>query len=168
MDYTVFTNNPILGGHFKQHPEMSGPDSKLEVKFLAIPAMDVLIAARGAVRQGAALISDPQVGIRLSQARPQRPPQGMRPSPVGFVDKKISPFSPSFNSGKPVAFNPYVSVAVTVPQESMDFQSIKKIEEAISLYRKNAKMRIIAHSDEAIQQFQEADMQVIMAVLAAL
>ena len=129
--YTIFTNNPIPQSHFAERMDC-------EVKWQSSPAMEVLVTARAAIRQGASLVSDPLAGVR-----------------------SLSPNSP------PKAFNPYVSIIVTKPQEAVDFQSVKRIDEALAVYRKNAKLRFYPHSDEAIQTFQELDMTLLVAAMPA-
>ena len=107
-----------------------------EVKWQSSPAMEVLVAARAAIRQGASLVSDPLSGVRS---------QGPNSTPK--------------------AFNPYVSIVVTQPLESVDFQSVKRIDEALAVYRKNAKLRFYPHSDDAILTFQELDMKLLIAAV---
>ena len=151
MGYTIFSNNPLLAEYAKNH----GQD--YEIILLTTPAMEVLVAAKTALRQGAVLVSDPLVGVRM---RPTRPGPRIKDT-GGFVDKPLE-------TGRPVAFNPYVSVVATSTKYAVDFQSVKRIEEALSLYRKNARMRIIAHNDDAIASFQMADMEMLVSVLEAL
>ena len=94
------------------------------------------MAARAAIRQGASLISDPLAGVR--SPGPKSPPK---------------------------AFNPYVSIVVSQPLEAVDFQSVKRIDEALAVYRKNAKLRFYPHSDDAILAFQELDMNMLVAAV---
>jgi len=145
MSYTIITNNPLVQRFLAGDSDAINPNIKVEVKFQGSPAMDILTATRVAIRQGASLTSDPQVGVRTALTRP---------SAVG-------------GPAKPIAFNPYVSVIVA-EQGTVDFGSLKKIDEALELYRKNARLRFLAHSDEAVAQFQTADMDMLVAVLAAL
>ncbi|MCL2527696.1 MAG: hypothetical protein FWE42_04675 [Defluviitaleaceae bacterium] len=150
MGYTIFSNNPLLAEYAKNH----GQD--YEIKLLTTPAMEVLVVVKAALRQGAVLVSNPLAGVRM---RPIRP--GPRSKGGGFVDKPLE-------TGRPVAFNPYVSVVTTSTKNAVDFQSVRRIEEALALYRNNARMRIIAHNDESIASFQMADMEMLVSVLEAL
>ena len=156
MTYTIFTNNPVLAEFIKQQPEMESH----EVKLMSTPAMDVLLAVKSAIRQGAATVSNPMAGVRMTPPRLVKPQSREKPAgPIG-IEKPAT--------GKPVAVNPYVSIAVTTKQEAVDFKSIKAVDEAIELYRKNARLRFIGHSDEAIKSFQIADMEMLASVLSAL
>ena len=134
MGYVIITNNPMVSNYFTSHPH-----PKIQVKLQSSPAMEVLVAARATIRQGAALISNPLAGVRMRRAEPT-----------------------------PEAFNPYVSMVVTAPGGAVDFQSIKRIDEAIAIYRKNARLRFLPHSDEAVMKFQEVDMSLLVSTLASL
>jgi len=153
MSHKIFTNNSVLADYIKQQPEMTG----YELVWMSAPAMEVLVAVRAAVRQGAVLVSNPLSGVRMSQSRADKKTQG--PKRGGFTDKPLS------FGGRPVAFNPYVSVLVTPPQDSVDFQSVKRIDEAVAVYKKNAGLRFSGRSDESIKQFQITDMDALMSVL---
>ena len=135
----IFTNNPIAVTHFKQ----TGAD--YDVRWMATPAMEVLAAARTAIHQGSVLCSNPMSGVQTRVSR--------------LADKKAD---------QPIAINPYISLAVTPPQDAVDFGSVKRINEALSIYRKNARLRFFAHNDDAVMMFQMADMDVLLSVLAAL
>jgi len=147
MSYRIFTNNPLLEEHLKKLPEMEH-----EIVWMHNPASDVLIAVRAAVRAGAALASNPMSGVRNTQGRQL---------------KRNSPSVLSIAS-KPVAHNPYVSVLVTPPKDSMDFNSIKQIEEALAVYKKNAGLRFMAHRDESVVQFQQQDMACLLEALSGI
>jgi len=164
MSYSIFTNNPTLASYMQSQPRMAD----YEVKLLGSPAMEVLVTVKTAVRQGGTLISDPLIGVRM---RPTRPGShsGFRPN-LAFMDRSVDGSADKSLSltGTPVAFNPYVSVVVEFKSEALDFQSVKRIEEALALYRNNAKMRITGHSDNLIGEFQALDMWMIVSILDAL
>ena len=152
MKHMIFTNNPILVEYLKGQPDEAFDVNDFEIKWVGAPAMDVLTAVRAAIHQGAALVSSPLAGVRMNPPRRTDSRTGHRILP------------PS----KPVAFNPYLSVAVSAQQESVDFQSVKRIDEALSVYRKNARLRFIAHNDDAVNQFQMADMNMLLSFLSSL
>ena len=129
MSCVIYTNNPQALQHFEKR-------SDCQVKWQGSSAMEVLETAKAAIKKGAALISDPLVGVRI-------------PTP----------------GAKPQAFNPYVSIVVTPPGESLDFQSVRRIDEALAVYRKNAKLRFYPHSDDAINMFQAIDMDMLAAAV---
>ncbi|MCL2361339.1 MAG: hypothetical protein FWC73_05960 [Defluviitaleaceae bacterium] len=147
MSYRIFTNNPLLDEHLKKLD-----DFKHEIVWMRHPASDVLVAVRTAVRKGAALASNLMSGVRSTQNK-----QLKRSTPPGFGLVQ-----------KPVAHNPYISVLVTPAKDAMDFQSIKQIEEALTIYRKNAGLRFMAHRDESVLQFQQADMDCLLEALAGI
>jgi hypothetical protein len=52
--------------------------------------------------------------------------------------------------------------------DTVDFHSLKRLDEALSLYKKNAKLRFIAHSDDSIQHFQAVDLKIMLHTLSLL
>ena len=153
--YMIFTNNPAVVEQLKAQP-----DGRYDIKWIGSPAMDVLVAARAAVHQGGTLVSNPLTGVRMNNNPFQ--PQNLRArnekQTIGNISK----------SDKPIAFNPYVSVLVASPQGAVDFQSVKRIDEALAVYRKNARMRFIAHSDDMVKRYQGMDVEHLLSVLTAL
>jgi len=150
MNNRIFTNNPLVAEYISAQPKSA------ELIFMGIPASELLVAVRTAVREGAVLVSNPLSGVRMDQTRAEKKPL----APKRFGDKTI-PFG-----GKPVAFNPYVSVLVTSAREAVDFLSVKRIEEALTVYKKNAGLRFSGRSDESVKQFQMADMDAMVVTLA--
>ena len=103
------------------------------VKWVSAPAIDVLIAARTNIRKGATLISDAQTGIHIPSKNPATAAHHV--------------------------INPYLTVIITEMNDTIDFKSIKQIDNALSIYKKNAKTRFISHKDEALQHFQVNDLK---------
>ena len=68
---------------------------------------------------------------------------------------------------KITAINPFISVLVSWPLDTVDFSSMKQIDEAIHLYKKNTRLRFLAHSDQAMANFVAADLQAMVAQLAS-
>jgi len=124
----IFTNNPTAREYLSAQPGTEDFD----VNWFGSPAMEVLVAARAAIRQGAGLVSNPMAGA----------------------------------SKKPV--NPYISVVTTLQQDAVDFTSVKRINEAISVYKNNGKLRFFAHHDDTVKRFQDMDMEMLAALLSAL
>jgi hypothetical protein len=143
--YTVLTNNNVVAEFFKQKKELG-----CAVKWVSAPAMDVLTAARAAVRQGAVLVSNPMAGVNMPAVR--APDNARRLSTVP----------------RPAIFNPYLTLLVTGTGETVDFQSLKGLNEALALYKKNARLRFIAHDDNAIQHFQMVDFQIALKTVSEL
>ena len=115
--------------------------------------MDVLNAARVLIRRGAVLSSNPLVGVNVptKQAAPRN------------VRTNLLPTKPST-----AIFNPYLTVITSAPGEALDFQSLKKVDEAIALYTKNAKLRFVAHNDDAIAHFQMIDVRSMLQALSVI
>jgi len=143
--HTVFTNNNAVADFFKQNK-----DFDCTVKWVAAPAMDVLGAARILIRQGALLASNPLVGVNL-------PMKQAVPRNTLLPGKQSS-----------AIFNPYLTVITSAPGEAVDFQSLKKVDEAIGVYKKNAKLRFVAHNDDAIAHFQMVDVRSMLQALSAI
>jgi hypothetical protein len=141
--YTIYTNNNVVAEFF-------GPKKELNctIKWVAAPAIDVLTAARVLIRQGAVLMSNPLVGISSPPTSPTR------------VRSLISP-------SKQVIVNPYLSVLTSEPFDTVNFHSIKGIDSALTAYKKNAKLRFIAHNDDAVKHFQLIDLRSIVQTLSA-
>jgi hypothetical protein len=144
--YTAFTNNNVVAEFFKEKPEIG-----CTVKWVSAPAMEVLTAARVAIRQGALLVSNPLVGINLPVV--QAHGKGVR---------ALSPAS------KSAVVNPYLTLLTTEPDSTVDFRSLKRVDEALTLYKKNARLRFVAHSDEAVQHFQMIDLKCMLMALSEL
>jgi hypothetical protein len=149
--FTIFTNNSYVAEYFSEK------ELPFEVKWVAAPAMEVLAAAKSAAHLGAVVLSNPMSGVRTSQ-----PLFG----PSGF-DK---PMSPGRSSAPPKirSINPYLSVLAAPSRGMVDFVSVKNIDEALNLYKKNARLRFVAHNDDTIKAFQATDLEVLLATITAL
>jgi len=146
-NYTIFTNNSIVAEFLEQK------GLPIEVKWVAAPAIEVLSAAKSVARQGCVVISNPLAGVRNAA-----PPMFSAP---------ITPPSPG-RTGKIASINPYLSVLVSPKLDTVDFNSVKRVDEAMTVYKKNARLRFLSHTDEAIKLFQTADLEIIVATLAHL
>ena len=109
---------------------------------MSASAVEVLVAAKTAAREGAVLLSNPLCGMRT--ARP-------------FVVSDSLPSVPKITS-----INPYLSMLMNFHGDTVDFESIRSISEAIALYKKNARLRLMAHNDNTLQEFQVIDLHMIM------
>jgi len=136
--YTVYTNNNAVAEFFKQKPELG-----CTVKWVSAPAMEVLTAVRANIRKGAVLVSNALIGINL----PAVQGKSLRATPKQGV------------------VNPYLTVLTTATGDTVDFTSVKRIDEALSLYKSNAKLRFISHSDETVQHFQMYDLKCMLQML---
>ena len=115
------------------------PSQNCKLIWLEAPAVEVLTTVKALIHQGAALGSDPLSGVQVV-------------------------------SSNKVASNPYISVLVTSTSkaETVDFNSVKSIDEALTVYRKNAKLRFFPHNDEAVRKFQITDMEMLLYSLSSL
>jgi hypothetical protein len=151
-NYTIFTNNSIVAEFFEEK------NFPVEIKWVAAPAMDVLAAAKSAAHLGAVILSNPMAGVRTTQ--PLFGPSSFeKPPSVG--GRSLTP--PKIRS-----INPYLSVLAAPPQGMVDFVSVKNIDEALTLYKKNARLRFVAHNDDTIKAFQAVDLEVLISTMAAL
>jgi hypothetical protein len=149
---TVFTNNAVVADYIENR------SIPIEIKWVAAPAIEVLSAAKSAASLGAVLLSNPMSGVRTNQ--PLFGPTGFEPPPS--VARK------SANSTQIRSINPYLSVLTTPAQGTVDFLSVKNIDEALNLYKKNARLRFQGHSDETIKTFQTSDLEALVATFMAL
>jgi len=149
----VFTNNSIVAEFFEERD--GGP---IEVKWVSAPAIDVLAAAKTAAHQGAIILSNPMQGVRTTQ--PLFGPSSFDRPPASGSGSRSAPSVRSIN--------PYLSVLAAPATGMVDFVSVKNIDEALTLYKKNARLRFIAHGDDMIKAFQAADMEMLLATMTAL
>ncbi|MCL1883660.1 MAG: hypothetical protein FWF81_07920 [Defluviitaleaceae bacterium] len=148
-NYTVFTNNSIVAEFLAQK------GLPVEVKWVAAPALEVLAAAKSAAHLGAVVLSNPMSGVRTSQ--PLFGPSSFeKPPAVGATPPKIR------------SINPYLSVLAGPSRGTVDFVSVKNIDEALTLYKKNARLRFIAHNEDTIKAFQAVDLEALLHTMAAL
>jgi len=148
--YTIFTNNNAVADFFKQHTEL-----QCTVKWVTAPAMEVLTAARVAIRQGAVLLSNPMAGVNI-------PPTAVG----GGKNQKINPFIQQ--KSRPTVINPYLTILATPPGDTVDFQSVKRVDDALNIYKQNARLRFMAHDDDSIQHFQLVDLDFMLRTLSGL
>ncbi|MCL2578201.1 MAG: hypothetical protein FWE27_09170 [Defluviitaleaceae bacterium] len=149
-NYTIFTNNSIVAEYFSDK-------APTEVKWIASPAIDVLSAAKSAAHLGAVILSNPMSGVQSSQHL--FGPSGFERPPV--LGRSSSP--PKIRS-----INPYLSILASPSLGTVDFISVKNIDEALTLYKKNARLRFAAHNDETIKKFQAADLETLLTTITAL
>ncbi|MCL2355815.1 MAG: hypothetical protein FWC70_01490 [Defluviitaleaceae bacterium] len=145
--FTIYTNNSVVADFFGEKV------AQYELKWVAAPAISVLEAVKGATRHGAIIKSDIMSGTREPQQL------------FGSSFERIQ----TPDSRAPIrSINPYLSVITESGSGLVDFDSVKNIDEALRLYKKNAKLRFAAHNDDAIRRFQTDDMDVILVTLGAL
>ena len=147
--YMVFTNNSVVVDFISQ--------KKLDIqsKWVAASAMDVLIAAKAVLPQGAVLVSDPLVGVR--NYHPLFAPSSVQSSLRSPAPTRVN------------TVNPYLTVMMKIsPEGTLDFITAKRLDEAIGIYKKNARLRFLSHSDDAIKEFQAVDLEMLLMVLTTL
>ena len=136
---TVFTNNGMVIEYLEQKDR--GP----AIKWITATVTEVLEAARAAVGKGSVLLSSP-------------------PS-SRFSSSFVIPFGNKPDRGGVSAENPYLSLLVGPPGQAMDFESARKIEEALKLHKRDGALRFLAYSDEEIFKFQTEDLETFLATL---
>ncbi|MDR0272132.1 MAG: hypothetical protein LBI27_02290 [Clostridiales bacterium] len=148
--YTVYTNNSIVAEFFEQK------NFAIEVKWISAPAIEVLSAAKTAAHLGAVILSNPMSGVKTST--PLFGPSGFERTPAlsGGGRPKIR------------SINPYLSVLAGESRDTVDFDSVRNIDEALTLYKQNARLRFIAHSDDTIKAYQATDLEVLISTITAL
>ena len=151
--YTIFTNNSVVAEYFNETP------FPIEVKWIAAPAIEVLSAAKSAAHLGAVILSNPMSGVRTSQPL-FGPASFEKPPPSGGGGRSSPP--------KIRSINPYLTVLAGESRGTVDFVSVKNIDEALTLYKKNARLRFAAHNDDTIKKFQAADLEILLATITAL
>ncbi|MCL2225944.1 MAG: hypothetical protein FWB96_13330 [Defluviitaleaceae bacterium] len=149
-DYTVYTNNSVVAEYFAEK------ELPIEVKWVAAPAMEVLSAAKSAAHLGAVILSNPMSGVRTSQPL-------FGPASFERPNSRASSAPPKIRS-----INPYLSVLAGPSRGTVDFVSVKNIDEALTLYKKNARLRFVGHNDDTIKAFQSLDLETLLATITAI
>jgi hypothetical protein len=144
---SVITNNKMVA-EFYSHAK-----DKLEVRFVGAPGLEILATAKAQANGGFVLLSNPLSGVK-------------RTSPL--FSPKTTPVPKTAPKQKIVQLNPYLSLLMMGPGEMIDFRTVREVEEAIQLYKKNARLRHVAHSDESVRAFMQADLEVIREAMAKL
>jgi hypothetical protein len=152
-EYTIFTNNSVVAEYFNEK------NLPVEVKWVAAPAMDVLAAAKSAAHLGAVVLSNPMSGVRTAQ-----PLFGA----ASFERPQSAPARTPSSPPKIRSINPYLSVLAGPSRGTVDFVSVKNIDEALTLYKKNARLRFVAHNDDTIKAFQANDLEIMLATITTL
>jgi len=147
---TIFTNNSIVVEVLEQY------NFPIEIKWVSAPAMEVITTAKNAVSNGALVLSNPMSGVRTqSQFNPFQKQQASSKG-EGDPDKKI------------ISINPYLSILTSSHRKTVDLTSIMRLNDAYNVYKKNARLRFVGHSDDTIKTFQSMDLEVTLANLAKL
>ena len=149
--YTIFTNNSIVAEFLKDK------GLPIDTKWVAAPAIEVLAAAKSAAHQGSIVVSNPLAGVRFA-THPLFSQSTLPPTPGrgSNATQKIA------------SINPYLSLLVSPTLDTVDFSSVRRVDEALNLYKKNARLRFLAHNDDAIKAFQTADLQILVAIMTQL
>ena len=139
----VYTNNPITAEFFE------AKNQNIELKWVASASIEVLTAVRTVIHQGAVLLSDPLSGMRNTQPLFSRVTTTSRAAPISKMN----------------AISPFLSLLITQPKDTVDFMSVKRVDEAISTYKKNARLRFKSHNEEALKNFKIADLDTLLFTL---
>ena len=108
------------------------------LRWVAANTMEVLSATKAAILKGAVLKSDPLSGFKMQT---------------------------TIFSAKPTIVNPLLSLAVIQKPGQVDFNSVKTIEAAMTEFKKNARLRFKSHNDDAMNNFQMMDLEILVKVL---
>ena len=145
----IYTNNYAVAEYFEQK------QLPTEIKWFNTPAIDVLAAAKTAAHLGSVVLSSPMSGVRSTI-----PMFGAR------IDLQ-TPFKDS-KSQKVRALNPCISILIGPAQSTVDFESVRSVDEALAIYKKNARLRFASHNDDMIKKFQFEDLENMLNTIAAL
>ena len=115
------------------------------------------------------ITNNPVVAERYKTARLLNAPVTQVLSAVKeAVHKGAALLSPLEAAVTRYGLNPYKSVILSDSQVQLDFNSLKRIEEAIALYKKNGAIRYRAYNEALLADFQSSDMQLFESILATL
>ena len=136
----VFTNNGIVVEFFETKK------TNLTVKWISATVTEVLSAAKSAISKGSKLYSSPLSGLKTAP-------------------ELALPFGKKPNKPRISSLNPYLSLLVGPPGKTMDFESARTIDDAFNVYKKSGTLRFVTYDDDAIFEFQTADLEVLLATI---
>jgi len=84
------------------------------------------------------------------------------------VQKGASLITHPLSGGTVPSMNPYKSLIVSQPSRQLDFASNKLIEEAVSFYKRNARIKYKAYNEKYLDDFQTLDLELINSALASM
>ena len=134
----VYTNNGIVVEFFETK------DAGVNVKWISAPVTEVLIAAKSAISKGSVLYSSPLAGVKTKP----KLPFGQKPTGIAIS-----------------SVNPYLSLLVSPPGKTMDFESARTIDNAIKVHKKSGKLRFISYDEDEIFEFQTTDLETLLATI---
>lgn len=126
----VCTNNGMVVEYVDAHWD------GVDVRWVGATIIEVIEAAKTAVRRGSKLFSSPLAGVYESD-------------PLGGGRERA------------VAVNPYLSLVLGPPAGSLDFESAKKLDDAAKALRRRDNLRFLRYGDEEIHYFQTKDLQTL-------
>ena len=137
---TVFTNNGIVVEFFETKKV------NLTVKWISATVTEVLDAAKNAISKGSRLYSSPLAGIKTAP-------------------KLSLPFNERPSKPKITSVNPYLSLLVGPPGNTMDFESARTIDDALKIHKKSGILRFVTYDDDENFEFQTADLETLLATV---
>jgi len=136
---TIFTNNPVVIDVLKKY------GVTFDISWINASALEVISTAQSAVRKGALLLSNPLIGVRKQSAN--------------------LPFIKTKPTNQASSINPYLTVITSEIRETIDLVSVKRLNEALEFFKKNARLRFVGHNEDAIKIFQKNDLEAVLAFL---
>ena len=196
-DYIVFTNNSIVAEFFSQKDYpleikwIAAPAIQVLTSAKSVARLGAVILSNpmGGVRPANPLMpifeSPPFLNKKTKSDKPEKfdklekfaGPEN--PDKLSKLDKferldKLDKFdksqasAPPANAPRIASLNPYISLLIRRTAETVDFASVKKLDEAINIYKKNTRLRYIAHNEDTIKAYQTVDLEMLAHTLAAL
>ena len=140
--FLVITNNKMTSNFFQSKQGLP-----VDLNYHSTSAVSVLIAARTAVRSGFALLNEP-----MSTVRPKKQPIFTPRAGTKGFGKQDTPNNME-------VFNPYMTICLEGPSDVLSLPSAKKLDDALALYKKNVRLRLMPNDEETIMIYQQQDVK---------
>ena len=140
--FLVITNNKMTSNFFQSNQGLP-----VELQYHSTSAVSVLTAARTAVRSGFTLLNEP-----MSTVRPKK-------TPIFTPKAETKGFGKQNNNNAMEAFNPYMTICLEGPSDILSMPSAKKLDDALAIFKKNVRLRLMPNDEESIMIYQQQDVQ---------
>ena len=138
--FLVITNNKMASNFFNTQQNLP-----VELNYHSTSAVSVLTAARTAVRGGFVLLNEPMSTVSQKKI------------PIFSQHKANKGFGKQDNTNKMEVHNPYMTICLEGPSDVLSLHSAKKLDDALAIYKKNVRLRLMPNDEESMIIYQQQD-----------
>ena len=140
--FLVITNNKMTSNFFQSNEGLP-----VELNYHSTSAVSVLMAARTAVKQGFALLNEPTSTLQQKK------------TPIFLQQATNKGFGKQDSTNNMEVHNPYMTICLEGPSDVLSLSSAKKLDDAIAVYKKNVRLRLMPNDEQSIMIYQQQDIQ---------